>query len=84
MTIKPAAINNYENERDNMDQFASIAMEHPLERLKYHIQQTGGKIVKSEFAMDGTAYVVWESSGKKFRAWSTWPDQDSSVNWKQM
>jgi len=80
--MKPKAVEEFELERDTMDQSASISMEHPMDRLKYHIVQTGGRIVKSEFSMDGTAYVIWESQGKKYRAWSSWPDQDYKINWK--
>ncbi|MHB8883083.1 MAG: hypothetical protein ACYC69_16430 [Thermodesulfovibrionales bacterium] len=82
MENKPAAVEAYENERDSIDQYASISMEHPIDRLKYYILKTKGKISKSEFSIDGTAYVVWESQGKQYRAWSTWPDQDSKVTWK--
>jgi|GEM_PF-2662268 len=84
MITKPKAIEKFEAERESMDQFMSIALEHPIDRLKYHILQTKGKIVKSEFSNDGTAYVIWESLGKQYRAWSVWPDQDGAVNWKPM
>ena len=80
--MKPTAVERFENERDTMDQSASISMEHPMDRLKYHILQTQGRIIKSEFSMDGTAYVIWESQGKQYRAWSSWPDQEYAVNWK--
>lgn len=84
MAIKPKAVENYENERDTMDQFASISFEHPIDRLKHHILQTKGKIVKSECSFDGTAYVIWDSQGKQYRAWCTWPDNDSTINWKAL
>ena len=84
MNTKPKAVENFENERDTMDQFASIALEHPLDRLKHHIRQTHGNILKSEFSVDGTAYVIWESQGSTYRAWSSWPEQDYNISWKQM
>ncbi len=82
MNNKPIAIENYETERDSMDQFSSISFEHPIERLKHHIHQTKGKMLKSECSFDGTAYVIWESQGKQYRAWCTWPDNDTTINWK--
>jgi len=82
--MKPIAVERFEYERDAMDQSASVSMEHPMDRLKYHILQTQGRIIKSEFSMDGTAYVIWESQGKQYRAWSSWPDQDYGVSWKPM
>ncbi len=84
MGIKPKAVENFETERDTMDQFASISFEHPIDRLKHHILQTRGKIIKSECSFDGTAYVIWEVQGKQYRAWSTWPDNDSNINWKAL
>ena len=84
MDAKPKAVESFEKERDTVDQWASIAMEHPLERLKHHIMETKGKILQSVFSADGTAYVVWESQGKQYRAWSSWPDQDYRIDWKAM
>jgi hypothetical protein len=82
--MKPIAVENFEEERDGMDETASIFMEHPIDRLKFHISHTGGKIVKSEFSTDGLAFVIWESQGKQYRAWSSWPDQDYKIDWKAM
>ena len=84
MHMKPKAVELFEMERDTMDQSASIALEHPLDRLKHHILQTRGKILRSEFSNDGTAYVIWESQGKQYRAWSSWPDHEYKINWKPL
>lgn len=80
--MKPKAVELFEMERDSMNQSESIALEHPMDRLKYHILNTKGKILKSEFSNDGTSYVIWESQGKQYRAWSSWPDHEYKINWK--
>ena len=81
MNVKPKAVEDFENEVLSADESATVFMEHPLDRLKYHILRRGGKILKSEFSIDGTAYVIWESERKQYRAWSSWPDQEYRINW---
>lgn len=80
----PKAIEGFEQEKRTMDESMSAFFEHPIDRLKYHIKQTGGKILKSEFSIDGRAYVTWQGEGKEYRAWSTWPDQGYQINWKPL
>ncbi len=82
--MKPVAVEKFEIEKNSMDPTASIFLEHPIDRLKYHIIQTKGRIVKSEFSNDGTAFVVWESKGKQYRAWSSWPDNEYQITWKAL
>lgn len=82
--MTPVAVERFETERNGLDESASIFVEHPIDRLKYHIGRTGGKIVKSEFSIDGLAFVIWESKGRQYRAWSSWPDQDYKINWKPL
>ena len=82
MDAKPKAIEHFEQETRYADETASVFMEHPVERLKFHIMNGGGKIIKSEYAIDGTAEVLWESDGRKFRAWGTWPGGEYRVSWK--
>jgi len=81
MATKPTAVERFETEKANTDETASMFMEHPLDRLKYHIVQSGGKIVKSEFSVDGMAFVIWEGQGSRYRAWSNWPADDYKVEW---
>lgn len=82
MEIKPKAVEMFEKERLTAFDSSSALFEHPIERLKYHIGRTGGKIIKSEFSADGIAFVIWESEGKQYRGWSTWPGQGYEVHWK--
>jgi len=84
MGTLPRAIDSFEHERESSFDGATFFLDHPIDRLKYHIVQTGGKIIKSEFSADGLAYVIWESDGSQFRAWSTWPDVNYEINWKPM
>jgi hypothetical protein len=53
--MKPKAVELFEMERDTMDQSASIALEHPMDRLKYHILQTKGKILRCHMGESGQA-----------------------------
>ncbi len=80
MQAKPKAIESYEKEK--LSEVDSAFFEHPIERLKYHIGRTGGKIIKSEFAPDGVAYVIWESDGNKYNAWCSWPGHNPQIQWK--
>jgi len=80
--VKPRAVEFFESEREVADESSSMFLEHPLDRLKYHIKHTGGRIVKSEFSVDGFAYVTWESDGVQYQAWSSWPGPDYSISWK--
>lgn len=82
--MTPRAVECFEDERNAADDSASMFLEHPLDRLKYHIMHTGGKIIKSEFSVDGIAYVTWECEGRQYRAWSSWPGPDYSINWKPL
>ncbi len=82
MNAKPRAVENFEQEILYAGENSSVFLEHPVERLKYHIMNTGGKILKSEYSIDGIAEVLWESDGKKFRAWSTWPGKEYKIHWK--
>lgn len=82
MQTKPKAVESFDIEKDGSDEAASMYMEHPIDRLKYHIMLTKGKIIKSEFSVDGLAYVIWEAEGRQYRAWSSWPDADYKVDWK--
>ena len=82
--MKPKAIECFEAERGAADDSASMFLEHPLDRLKYHIKHTGGRIIKSEFSVDGLAYVIWECEAKQFRAWSSWPGPEYKINWKPL
>lgn len=84
MDKKPEAILNFEQEKQVAFKGGSFFFEHPIERLKYHITQTGGKVLKSELSIDGLAYVAWESDGSQFRAWSSWPDGDYEITWKHL
>lgn len=84
MEIKPNAVEGFEKERLSVFDTSSVLFEHPIERLKYHIGRTGGKIIKSEFSPDGIAFVIWESEGRQYRAWSTWPGQGYEVHWKAL
>lgn len=84
MDTKPKAVISFDAERDQMDETASMFLEHPIDRLKYHIGRTGGKILKSEFSHDGLAYVTWQCNGRQYRAWSLWPDAEYKVNWKPL
>jgi hypothetical protein len=81
---KPKAVEYFEEERSTADESASMFLEHPLDRLKYHITHTGGKIIKSEFSVDGLAYVIWECDGRRYRAWSSWPGPDYTISWKTL
>ncbi len=78
----PKAIERFEEERQTSYDGASFFLDHPVDRLKYHITSTGGKILKSELSADGLAYVIWESHGMRYRAWSSWPDKDYRISWK--
>ncbi len=80
--MRPAAVESFEHERNTTDETESISLEHPIDRLKYHIARNGGKILKSEFSPDGVAFVYWEEGGQQFRAWTSWPDADYKINWK--
>ncbi|MDA8082233.1 MAG: hypothetical protein M0024_01080 [Nitrospiraceae bacterium] len=82
MNTKPAAIELFEKEQASVDQSASISFEHPMDRLRYHILETHGKILKSEFPVNGISYVIWESQGKKFKAWSSWPEEEYKIHWQ--
>ncbi len=84
MKTAPRAIEKFEQEKSSSFEGASFFLDHPVDRLKYHITSTGGKIVKSEFSANGFAYVIWESDGKQYNAWSTWPDQTYQISWKAM
>lgn len=81
---KPLAVEKFEIEKLTLFEGATFFLEHPIDRLKYHIQQTGGKILKSEFSVDGLASVVWEADGKRYTAWSTWPETDYQIKWKEL
>ncbi|MBI4690439.1 MAG: hypothetical protein HY754_09275 [Nitrospirae bacterium] len=82
METKPKAIESFDRERVSVYE-SSAFFEHPIERLKYHIGLTGGKILKSEFSPDGIAYVLWESEGKKYNAWCSWPSNSVHIHWKE-
>jgi hypothetical protein len=84
MNLRPKAVEDFELEILSADETATTFMEHPLDRLKYYILRNNGKILKSEFSIDGGAYVIWESEGKQYRAWSAWPDQEYKINWIPM
>lgn len=84
METKPKAVESFDKERLSVFDSSSALFEHPIDRLKYHIGLTGGKILKSEFSPDGLAYVIWESDGKQYRAWSSWPGQGYEVQWKSL
>ena len=80
---KPAAITRFEKEALAAFDTGSFMLEHPIERLKYHIETSGGKVIDSQFEPDGTAMVVWLWEGVRYRAWSTWPGVEYKVNWKK-
>jgi hypothetical protein len=82
MNTKPKAVENFEQETLYAGENSSVFLEHPVERLKFHIMNTGGKILKSEYSIDGIADVLWEAEGKKYRAWSTWPAEEYKIDWK--
>ncbi|GAB4482802.1 MAG: hypothetical protein OHK006_02030 [Thermodesulfovibrionales bacterium] len=82
MNETPKAVASFEQEKQTAFKGGSFFFEHPVERLKYHIMQTGGKVTKSELSIDGLAYVAWESDGRQYRAWSSWPDGDYEISWK--
>lgn len=84
MDIKPKAVEDFEMEKAMSYEGASIFMEHPIERLKYHIIHSAGKILKSEFSVDGVAYVTWECNKRQYRAWSSWPDEEYRIYWKPL
>ncbi len=82
MDAKPKAVEHFEKEALYADETSSVFMEHPVERLKFHIMNSCGKILKSEYSIDGTAEVLWEADGRKFRAWGTWPGEEYRISWK--
>ena len=82
--MTPKAIENFEKERLSADESSSVFFDHPIDRLKYFITRCSGKILKSEFSVDGLASVQWEEDGKRYHAWSTWPDRDYKIDWKPM
>lgn len=62
----------------------SFALEHPIDRLIYHIESSGGHVLNSNFDTDGKAMVTWESDGVRYSAWSTWPGDEYKVDWKKV
>lgn len=77
----PKAIESFEMEKNSAFEGSSIFFDAPIERLKYHIMQTKGKIVKSEAADDGMLSVIWEAEGKRYMAWCYWPSVNYEVRW---
>ena len=85
MGIKPRAIESYDEEKLAMfDSSSAVLFDHPIDRLKYHIGLTGGRIIKSEFSPDGSAFVIWEGEGKQYRAWNFGIGQGSEIHWKAL
>jgi hypothetical protein len=84
MSEKPAAIAKFEAEALAAFDTGSFILEHPIERLVYHIESSGGQLIESHFDIDGSAMVVWESGGVKYSAWSTWPGGEYKVDWKKV
>jgi len=84
MSEKPAAIIRFEEEALAAFDTGSFTLEHPVDRLIYHIESSGGRVIDSHFDIDGKAMVVWEGDGVRYSAWSTWPGDKYKVRWKKV
>jgi hypothetical protein len=84
MNEKPTAITRFEAEALSAFDTGSFILEHPIERLIYHIESSGGRVIDSHFDTDGKAMVTWESKDATYRAWSTWPGEHYKVDWKKV
>lgn len=84
MTEKPAAVARFEEEALAAFDTGSFALENPIERLIYHIESSGGRVIDSQFDADGRAMVSWESNGVRYSAWSIWPEDDYKVTWEKL
>ena len=84
MSEKPEAITKFEEEALAAFDTGSFSLEHPIDRLIYHIESSGGRVIDSHSDIDGKAMVTWESKGVSYSAWSTWPGDVYKVDWKKV
>ncbi len=84
MSDKPRAIESLEKENLSAFEGSSFILEHPIERLKYHVEKTGGIVNEMESAFDGYGLLTWSEGGSTFSATAKWPDEFYRVNWKRI
>lgn len=83
MSDKPKAIESFEEESLAIFGGGSFMLEHPIERLKYHIEKTGGTAHEMQCSPDGFGFIKWSEAGVKYSALSKWPDEQYRAIWKK-
>jgi len=58
-------------------------LEHPVERLKYHIENTGGTVQEMQCSSDGFGFIKWSEGNVKYSAVAKWPDEVYRATWKK-
>lgn len=83
MSDKPQAVENFETEGLSVFEGGSFILEHPVERLKYHIEKTGGSVHEMQCSPDGFGFIKWKEKGVFFSAIAKWPDDSYRLSWKR-
>ena len=83
MSDKPQAIESFDAEHLSVFEGGSFILEHPIERLKYHIEKTGGVVHEMQCSFDGFGFIKWSDRGAHYSAIAKWPDDSYRVNWKK-
>ena len=83
MNGKPSAIESFETEGLAVLEGGSFLLEHPVERLKYHIEKTGGNVIEMQCSSDGFGFIKWIDSSIKHSAVAKCPDDTYRATWKK-
>lgn len=83
MRDEPKAVKSFEEESLSVFEGSSFMLEHPVERLKFHIEKTGGVVREMQCSTDGFGFIKWSEDGVDFGAVAKWPDESYRVDWKK-
>ncbi|GAB4485255.1 MAG: hypothetical protein OHK006_11090 [Thermodesulfovibrionales bacterium] len=83
MSDRPKAIESFDKESLSIFGGGSFMLEHPIERLKYHIEQTSGSVQEMQCSADGFGFIKWSEGDATYSAVSKWPDEQYRAVWKK-
>ena len=83
MSEKPKAMESFDKESLAVFEGGSFMLEHPIERLRYHIEKTGGKMQEMTCSPDGFGFIKWNEGGLQYSAVARWPDEVYRATWKK-
>ena len=83
MSEKPKAIESFETESLAVFDGGSFILEHPIERIKYHVEKTGGSVLEMQCSPDGFGIIKWSDGKVKYSAIAKWPDDVYRATWKK-